>query len=99
MATTTTTNAMGELQDRLLDQYRAELERLDYSRGTIATYLHAVRRLLQILVARGITVGDLTPDLAAELMQHDATRAGRRPYGMFIAQRFATHLTVLGVAK
>ena len=74
MRSTTASDAADEYLERLLDGYRAELERVNYSRATIEDYLRAVRRVWQIMHARGVRVGDLTPDLAGDLVRHEPTR-------------------------
>jgi site-specific recombinase XerD len=83
----------------ILEQYRAELERLAYSRGTVKTYLRVVQKLCQHLDARGLALADLTPDRAAGLIQEGAARNEKSTYKAFIARRFATFLVSLGVAE
>jgi len=83
----------------LIDDYRAELERLGYSAATVVSYLCAIRRLEQLMGAHGIIVGELTPKLAAELLQHEATRVSRRPDAVGIGRRFAAYLVERGIAK
>lgn len=99
MTTTTTADTSDENLERLLSAYQAELERLNYAAATICGYLRAVRQLWQIMEARGIEVGDLTPELAGELVRHEPTRDSRRPSAVSIAQRFATFLVMRGLAK
>ena len=99
MTSTTVSNGTGEYLERLLEGYRDELERVIYTRATIEEYLRAVRRLWQIMQANGVQVGDLTPDLAGDLVRHEPTRVGRRPYAVTIARRFAVFLATRGVAR
>jgi len=99
MTSTTASDAADEYLERLLDGYRAELERVNYSKATIEEYQGAVRRLWQIMRARGVRVVDLTPNLAGDLVRHEPTRVGRRPYAVTIARRFAGFLAARGVAK
>ena len=99
MTTMTTERATGEELDEFVANYCTELEQLGYSRSTIDTYLRAIKRLRELMEAHGITLGELTPELAAELLQHEATRVGRRPYAVGIVRRFATHLVGRGIAK
>ncbi len=99
MTNPTKANTADEQLDRLLDAYRTELQRLNYSRGTIHTYLCTIRRLWRIMEARGVGVGELTPDLAGKLVRHEPTRVSRHPYAVIIAQRFGTYLAAHGLAK
>jgi len=99
MTSTTTADAADEQLDRLLDAYRAELQRLNYSRGTVHTYLCTIRRLWRIMEAHGVEVGEITPELAAKLVRDEPTRVSRRPYAVIIAKRFAAHLAARGLAK
>ena len=99
MTSTRTAEAADAELERLLDGYRTELERLHYSRATIHDHLRALRRLWQIMEARGVRVSDLTPDLAAELVRDEPTRVSRRTYAVFIARRFAGYLGTRGLAK
>jgi len=99
MATTTTADTNSEYLDRLLSAYQAELERLSYAAATINEYLRMVRRLWQTMEARGIEVGDLTPELAGELVRDDTTPVSRRTHAIFIARRFAAFLAARGLVK
>ncbi len=99
MSKITTGQMTGEALTGIVEEYRAELERLDYSQATIETYLRAVGRLQQLLEVHGVAIGELTPALAAELLQHEATRVGRRPYAIGIGRRFAAYLVARGIAK
>jgi hypothetical protein len=51
--------------DEFVDQYRAKLERLDNSGGTVETYLRVVQILFRLMDLHGVALADLTPDLAA----------------------------------
>ena len=99
MTTTTIANTADEYLDGLLQGYRAELQRLNYTPGTIHTYLCTIRRLWRIMEAHGVAVGELTPELASELVRHEPTRVSRRPYAVIIARRFAAHLVACGLAS
>ncbi|HME23099.1 MAG TPA: tyrosine-type recombinase/integrase [Acetobacteraceae bacterium] len=99
MTTTTIANTADEYLDGLLQGYRAELQRLNYTPGTIHTYLCTIRRLWRIMEAHGVAVGELTPELAGELVRHEPTRVSRRPYAVIIARRFAAHLVACGLAS
>lgn len=99
MTTIRTGQLTGEPLDGHLEPYCAELERMGYSRSTIDIYLRAIRRLWNLMEARGIALGELTPDLAADLMQSEAAWVNRRPYAATIARRFATYLVGRGLAK
>jgi site-specific recombinase XerD len=99
MPSTTKADTADEQLDRLLDAYKMELQRLNYTRGTVHTYLCTIRRLWRIMEARGVGVGELTPELAGELVRDEPTRVSRRPYAVIIARRFAAHLAARGVAK
>jgi hypothetical protein len=54
--------------DAIIAEYRAELERLNYVRGSINVYLRSIRRLFQLMVEQSVALGDLTPDVAADLV-------------------------------
>lgn len=99
MTSTTISDAVGGYLEQLLDGYRAELERANYAKATIEDYLLAVRRLWQIMQARGVQVGDLTPDLAEDLVRREPTHVVRRPNAVTIARRFAGFLAARGLAK
>jgi hypothetical protein len=52
--------------DVLAEQYRAELERLNYGRATINVYLRTIRKLGQLIGSHDLPLDQLTPDIAAE---------------------------------
>lgn len=99
MTSIMTGQTTGEPLTGFVEEYRAELERLDYSPATIESYLRAVRRLKRLMEGHGIALDELTPALAAELLQHEATRVGRRPNAVGVGQRFAAYLVRRGIAK
>jgi hypothetical protein len=74
--------------DEFVDQYRAKLERLDNSGGTVETYLRVVQILFRLMDLHGVALADLTPDLAAQLVQRAADRDKQATYDTFIARRF-----------
>jgi len=85
--------------DRLLADYRTELERLNYSAATIYDYQRGIRYLWQVINIRGIQVSDLTPDLAAEIIKDEPVPISRPQYTVFIARRFTSYLATRGLAK
>jgi hypothetical protein len=50
--------------DAIIAQYRADLERLNYVRGSINVYLRSIRRLFRLMEEQGVALGDLTSDVA-----------------------------------
>ena len=48
MINSTTAQMAGDRLDGLVEQYRAELERLNYGRWTINAYLRSIRRLSRL---------------------------------------------------
>ena len=50
--------------DVLAEQYRAELERLNYGRATINVYLRTIRKLGQLIGSHDLPLDQLTPDIA-----------------------------------
>ena len=74
--------------DSIIARYRAELERQNYIRETINVYLRSIRELLRLMEERGMTLGDLTPDIAADLVLRAPWRCDRLQYAVFIARRF-----------
>ncbi len=92
-----TSNMSSLTPDEFVDRYRAELGRLDYSDGTVQTYLRVVRQLFHLMDGHSVALADLLPDRAAELMQHWADRGKQATYDAFIARRFVVFLTSLGV--
>ena len=85
--------------DSIIARCRAELERQNYIRETINVYLRSIRRLLRLMEERGITLGDLTPDIAADLVLRAPWRCDRLQYAVFIARRFVGWLVAQGIAK
>ncbi len=85
--------------DVIIDQYRAELERLNYVRGSINVYLRSIRRLFRLMEEQGVALGDLTPDVAADLVRRTSWCCDRQQYAVFIAKRFAEYLVVQGMAR
>ena len=85
--------------DSIIARYRAELERQNYIRETINVYLRSIRELLRRMEERGITLGDLTPDIAADLVLRAPWRCDRLQYAGFIARRFVGWLVAQGIAK
>ncbi len=85
--------------DAIIAQYRAELVRLNYVRGSINVYLRSIRRLFQLMEEQGVALGDLTPDVAAELVDRASWLCDRQQYAIFIAKRFVEYLSARGMAK
>jgi site-specific recombinase XerD len=85
--------------DVIITRYRAELERLNYIRETINVYLRSIRRLLRLMEERGTTLGELTPDIAADLVLQAPWRCDRQQYAVFIVRRFVGYLAAQGMAK
>jgi hypothetical protein len=99
MINSTTAQMAGELLDGLVEQYRAELERLNYSRWTINAYLRSIRQLSGLMSEHSVALDELTPDIAADLVIRADWRGDRQQYAAFIVRRFAGYLATLGVAK
>ena len=99
MINSTTAQMAGELLDGLVEQYRAELERLNYGRWTINAYLRSIRRLSGLMIEHGVALDELTPDIAADLVLRADWRGDRQQYAAFIVRRFVGYLATLGVAK
>lgn len=83
----------------IIAEYRAELERLNYVRGSINVYLRSIRRLFQLMEEQGIALGDLTPTVAADLVRRAQWRCDRKQYAVFIVKRFAEYLPAQGLVK
>ena len=92
MTTSTTEQISSELLAKLVEQYRAELERLDYTSWTINTNLHSIRRLCELMVEHNVEPDGLTPDIAAELLGRAGSCGCRDKYALFIVRRFADYL-------
>ena len=92
-------STIGEPLGGLLEQYRAELERLNYSRWTIYAHLRSIRRLSGLIIERNVPLDELTPDIAADLVLRADCRGDRQQYVVFIVRRFVGYLAMLGVAK
>lgn len=99
MITELATNTTGVSLNKLLEQYRAELERLNYGRWTINTYGRVIQKLWRLMDTHGVALCALTPDRAAELIRHEVDRGSRRPYPVFIVRRFVAYLQAAGVAQ
>jgi len=99
MINPTADQRVSEPLDGLVRQYRTELERLNYSRGTINIYIGSIDRLRRLMDEHGVALGELTPDIAADLMLRTDWLGDRRPYAVFIVRRFVNYLTTMGVAK
>jgi site-specific recombinase XerD len=82
-----------------MEQYRVELERLNYGRATINIYLRSIRRLRSLMEHQGVALDQLTPDIAAELVLRADWRGDRREYAAFTVRRFVGYLSALGLAK
>ena len=85
--------------EELREQFRAELERQQYGRGTITVYMNAVGELGRLMSTRGIDPSSLTPDLARELVLGADRSLRRRKYAAFAAGRFVDHLVTIGAVK
>ena len=48
---------------------------------------------------QGVALGDLTPDVAANLVRRASWRCDRQQYAVFIVKRFVEHLAAQGMAK
>jgi integrase/recombinase XerD len=86
-------------RDAIIARYRTELVRLNYIRETINVYIRSIRRLFGLMEEHGVTLGDLTPDIAADLVVQAPWRCDRQQYGVFIVRRFVEYLAAHGVAK
>jgi integrase/recombinase XerD len=85
--------------DVIIAGYRAELERLNYIRETINVYLRSIRRLFRLMAEHGIALGDLTPDVAGDLVLQAPWLCDRQQYAAFIVRRFVNYLAAQGMAK
>ncbi|HLY89347.1 MAG TPA: tyrosine-type recombinase/integrase [Acetobacteraceae bacterium] len=85
--------------DAIVAQYRAELARLNYVRGSINVYLRSIRRLFRLMEEQGVALGDLTPDVAADLVRRAQWRCDRQQYAVFIVKRFVEYLAAQGIAR
>lgn len=99
MINSTTAQMAGDRLDGLVEQYRAELERLNYGRWTINAYLRSIRRLSRLMIEHDVALDDLTPDIATDLVLRADWRGHRQQYAAFIVRRFVGYLATLGVAK
>src|SRR3954453_17136491 len=80
MINSTTAQIAGEPLDGLMEQYRAEVERLNYGRWTINAYLRSIRRLFGLMIEHGVALDELTPDIAAELVLRADWHGARQQY-------------------
>jgi hypothetical protein len=85
--------------DAIIAQYRAELERLNYVRGSIDVYLRSIKRFFRLIEEQGVALGDLAPDAAADLIRRATWRCDRQQYAVFIVKRFVEYLSAQGMAK
>src|SRR5208337_725190 len=85
--------------ETIIAQYRTELERLNYVRETINVYLRSIRRLFQLMEEHGVALGELTPDISADLVHQVPWRCDRKQYAIFIARRFVDYLAAQGMVK
>jgi site-specific recombinase XerD len=84
--------------DRYIESFEKCLTARNYAPGTITTYRILIRRLVAILVERGLKPENLTVELAAELARCEE-RNRRRPHQYAnMARRFVEHLIEIGVA-
>lgn len=83
----------------IIAQYRAELVRSNYVRGSINVYLRSIRRLFRLMEEQGIALGDLTPDVTADLVRRASWRCDRQQYAIFIVKRFIEYLAAQGMTK
>lgn len=98
MTHSTTAPMAGQRLQMLMEQYRVELERLNYGRATINVYLRSIGRLCSLMEHQDVALDQLTPDIAAELVLRADWHGDRQPYVVFIVRRFAAYLATLGVA-
>ena len=99
MISPATDQIAGEPLDGFVEQYRTELERLNYARWTINTYLRSIRRLCGRMIECGVALDELTPDIAAEIVRRADSPNTRHQYAVFIVRRFAGYLASIGAAK
>jgi len=85
--------------ETVIAQYRAELVRLSYVRGSINIYLRSIRRLFQLMEEHSVPLAELTPDIAADLIEQAPWRCDRKQYALFIVRRFVDYLATQGMAK
>lgn len=83
----------------IIAQYRAELERQSYVRGSINVYLRSIRRFFQLMDEQGVALGGLTPAVATDLVRRAQWRCDRKQYAVFIVKRFVEYLSARGIAK
>ena len=88
-----------QVQFDVIIQYRAELERLNYIRETINVYLRSIRRLFRLMEEHDVMLGDLTPDVAANLVLQAPWHCDRQQYAVFIVRRFVDYLAAQGMAE
>ena len=80
-----------------LPAFEDRLKRRDYAPATITFYRRLIHRLGASMEARGITVEQLTSELAAELVRGEEHRASEPNKCRNIARRFVDHLIEVGV--
>jgi hypothetical protein len=94
-----TDNNESELFRQLEEQYREELRRLSYSSATINAYERVIRKLYWLMKTNGISVDELTPALAVELVLRPGWEGVQQRYAKFIVRRFTSFLREKGYAK
>ena len=99
MTHSTTAPMAGQRLQMLMEQYRVELERLNYGRATINVYLRSIRRLRSLMEHQDVALDQLTPHIAAKLVLRADWHGDRQPYAVFIVRRFVAYRATLGVAK
>jgi hypothetical protein len=72
--------------DAITAQYRAELKGLNYVTGSIDVYLRSIQRLFWLMADQGVARGDLTPDVAADLVDRASWRCDRQEYAIIHPQ-------------
>jgi hypothetical protein len=65
MTHSTTAPMAGQRLQMLMEQYRVELERLNYGRATINVYLRSIGRLRSLMEHQDVALDQLTPNTIA----------------------------------
>jgi site-specific recombinase XerD len=89
----------GTCLDPYIPSFDARLIEKNFKSGTIRQYRMWIRRLASLMEANSISPGQLTSDMAAQLVRDEARNPRKSTWNQNLARRFVKHLIELGVAS